>query len=396
MPGVAAAGRRGSGCGKKGPPLAPFVRVPALVTDGHAAARRQRRLCLVRRARDQRRRTEAGGHRRGRGLRGHVGCARPPPRSSASWRRWSRRCRCRPILPPLPMPADGSAPPPLPVPPGRRSRSGRRDSRTADRRGARRRWSCRWRQPVVAAETPIDETRPSGSDRWWRRRQRSCRSGTTSSCRSVRAGGRACRRRRCRCRSKPAARRRGAGGDAHRERDDDHLAAVARRAHVDVRRAARREAGGGRQRRRRPTSTPKAPPPLPPLPAKSLGFNTQATTYHLYDVTAATSRRTDPYAIALPKPLTPAAGRRARVRDQGRGVRRRALLRSAAGRPGVRRGGDRPGVAAHLRDAEGHVPAGGADDPCGDRRRGRHQPDLGSQHRERSGRLPRVARRGAR
>jgi hypothetical protein len=51
--------------------------------------------------------------------------------------------------------------------------------------------------------------------------------------------------------------------------------------------------------------TPKTPPPLPPLVAKSLGFNTQATAYHLYDVTAASGAE-DPYAITLPKPLTPA------------------------------------------------------------------------------------------
>ena len=51
--------------------------------------------------------------------------------------------------------------------------------------------------------------------------------------------------------------------------------------------------------------TPKVPPPLPPLAAKSLGFNTEATTYHVYDVTPATTEA-DPFAMALPKPLTPA------------------------------------------------------------------------------------------
>ena len=52
--------------------------------------------------------------------------------------------------------------------------------------------------------------------------------------------------------------------------------------------------------------SPKVPAPLPPLAAKSLGFNTQATTYHLYDVTPAMVADTDRYAIAVPKPITPA------------------------------------------------------------------------------------------
>ena len=52
--------------------------------------------------------------------------------------------------------------------------------------------------------------------------------------------------------------------------------------------------------------TPTVPPPLPPLAAKSLGFNTEATTYHVYDVTPVSRRNRIRYAIALPKPLTPA------------------------------------------------------------------------------------------
>ena len=52
-------------------------------------------------------------------------------------------------------------------------------------------------------------------------------------------------------------------------------------------------------------ATPKV---LPPLTAKSLGFNTQATTYHVYDVnTAATPVEPAPYAIKAPSPITPAA-----------------------------------------------------------------------------------------
>ena len=53
--------------------------------------------------------------------------------------------------------------------------------------------------------------------------------------------------------------------------------------------------------------TPRAPAPLT---AKSLGFNSVATTYNLYDVTplpeGADQPAPDPYAIALPKPINPA------------------------------------------------------------------------------------------
>ena len=53
--------------------------------------------------------------------------------------------------------------------------------------------------------------------------------------------------------------------------------------------------------------TPKGPAPLLPLAAKSLGFNSVATTYHVYDVTPpATPLVPDPYAITLPAPITPA------------------------------------------------------------------------------------------
>jgi hypothetical protein len=51
-------------------------------------------------------------------------------------------------------------------------------------------------------------------------------------------------------------------------------------------------------------TTPKV---LPPLTAKSLGFNSQATTYHVYDVTPPlTPVEPDPYAIKAPSPITPA------------------------------------------------------------------------------------------
>lgn len=49
-------------------------------------------------------------------------------------------------------------------------------------------------------------------------------------------------------------------------------------------------------------------PSMPPLQARSLGFTTEPTTYHVYEVPAAGEAATpaDPYAITLPAPLTPA------------------------------------------------------------------------------------------
>ena len=46
-------------------------------------------------------------------------------------------------------------------------------------------------------------------------------------------------------------------------------------------------------------------PPTPPLAAKSLGFNTEATLYHLYDVSTNASPA-DPYDIKVPAAVTPA------------------------------------------------------------------------------------------
>ena len=53
-----------------------------------------------------------------------------------------------------------------------------------------------------------------------------------------------------------------------------------------------------------PSTAPKV---VPPLTAKSLGFNSEATTYHVYDVTAAAGESetpADPYNIKAPAPIT--------------------------------------------------------------------------------------------
>ena len=52
-----------------------------------------------------------------------------------------------------------------------------------------------------------------------------------------------------------------------------------------------------------PAVTPAAPV-IPPLTAKSLGFQSEATTYHLFEVPAVATPE-DPFALTLPVPLTP-------------------------------------------------------------------------------------------
>ena len=53
-----------------------------------------------------------------------------------------------------------------------------------------------------------------------------------------------------------------------------------------------------------PSNATPAKPSLPPLPAKSLGFASEPTTYHVYDIPTNTSPE-DPFAIAVPSPITP-------------------------------------------------------------------------------------------
>ena len=53
-----------------------------------------------------------------------------------------------------------------------------------------------------------------------------------------------------------------------------------------------------------PETLKPPPPPLAPLVAKSLGFQSEATTYHLFEVPS-TPPVEDPFAIALPTALTP-------------------------------------------------------------------------------------------
>ena len=136
-------------CGKKGPPLAPFVRVPALVADVTPQRVGRRRLPVVHGAGHQRRRPEAGRHRRGRGLRGHVRRGRRQPKSSAR----SRRCRH----------AAGAADPAGAAGAGERHRRRRRSRCRPASIAAPRPWSVKEitdAESRVAVELPVDRPIP--------------------------------------------------------------------------------------------------------------------------------------------------------------------------------------------------------------------------------------------
>ena len=144
-------------------------------------------------------------------------------------------------------------------------------------------------------------------------------------------------------------------------------------------------------------ATPAAPvtPALPLLAAKSLGFTTLATTYHLYEVPAEPPAE-DPFALAAPVGAHPAAADGHRVRaipGVTFGVERCFVTRAVDVVAGA--AGAEPAIADDLRDAARHLPARRAPVAGGHRGRGRDQPDLGAQRRGRPGRLSRVARRGA-
>jgi hypothetical protein len=177
------------GCGKKGPPLAPFVRVPALVTA--VAPQRVGNDVYVSFAVPE---TNVDGQKPAdiATVEVYAVTADRPPTTEKQRELATlvAMLPVRPILPALPVAANGSAPPPLPVLPGveRGAAVAIREPLTAE---ARLPVELPLEKPVVVVEPPIDETQE--------------RIGPLVAL----ADARASRRRRCRCRLKPAAPRRG-------------------------------------------------------------------------------------------------------------------------------------------------------------------------------------------
>ena len=270
-------------------------------------------------------------------LRGHVRHAPRRPRSSARLptliahaagaRRSCRRRRRRP---------NGTPPPPFPLPPGvdrgatvavvreTLTRGAARAGRAAGRSG-------RGPRPLPRAETNAE----APLARWSRRRRARCRSGTTFVV-AISPRGR---------KSPPSTPRVGAARDA------SELGAVERRRHEHrdgmtitwapspdartstfcCRRPSSRSAGANAT----PATSRRGAPPLPPL-RQVAGFNTQATTYHVYEVTPPRVARR-PVRDQAADAADAGAGRHRRVRDQGAVRSARSAASTCARRSDLRR-----------------------------------------------------------
>ncbi len=291
-------------CGKKGPPLAPFVRVPALVTT--VTPQRVGGDVYVTFAVPE---TNVDGQKPA-----DIGSVeiyavtsdRPPAtEKQRELATLVATLPVRPILPDLPAPTNGSPLPPLPIPPGvdRGASVAIREPLTAD---ARMPVELPLEKPQLLLSVPVPIDEPiehlgplvAPSETQLPRRHYFVIAKSPRGRESIP--------------STPVSVPLEAGSSAPGQPQITHTAAAltitwapspdARTATFYVAPMATPVTAANAT----PGNvTPKLPAPLPPLTAKSLGFNTQATTYHLYDVTPAATEP-DQYAIALPKPITPA------------------------------------------------------------------------------------------
>ena len=289
-------------CGKKGPPLAPFVRVPALVTS--VTPQRVGNDVYVSFAVPE---TNVDGQKPA-----DIGSVEvyavtsdraPSTERQRELATLVATLPVRPILPDLPIPANGSAPPPLPLPPGvdRGAAVAIREPLTAD---ARVPVELPLDKPVAVIEAPVDESAERIGPLVAPTATQLPRRHYFVIAKSPRG--------RESLPSTPVAVPLEAGSSAPGQPDVTHTATsmTIKWAPSPDARTATFSAPPAVKPVPPTNATPgsvtaKVPPPLPPLAAKSLGFNTQATMYHLYDVTPSTGEP-DPYAIALPKPITPA------------------------------------------------------------------------------------------
>ena len=291
-------------CGKKGPPLAPFVRVPALVTA--VTPQRVGNDVYVSFAVPE---TNVDGQKPADISVVEVYAVtsdRPPiTEEQRELATLVATLPVRPILPPLPAPPNESAPPPLPVLPGvdRGAAVAIREPLTAD---ARLPVDLPVEKPVVAVETPVDQSQE-------RIGPLVAPAATPLPLRHYFVVAKSPRGR-ASVPSTPVSVPLEAGSAAPGQPAVTHTASEititwppspdARTATFLTPPAVKPVAGANTTPANVTPAVPPAPPPLAPLVAKSLGFDTQATTYHLYDVTPVTIAE-DPYAIELPKPLTP-------------------------------------------------------------------------------------------
>jgi len=296
----------GAGCGKKGPPLAPFVRVPALVT----AVTPQRiggDVYLSFTVPD----TNADGQTPADiaavdvyGITSIVAPETEEQRDAASL---IATLPVRAILPELPVPANGSPPPPLPVPPGvdRGAAVAVKEALTEESRkvvelppGG----SLRAQPPVDPDDEelvnrvagPLVAPPPAELPR----RHYFVIAKSPRGRESVP--------------STPVSVPLEAGSSAPGAPVVTHTASditITWTAPPDARASTFQLPPSVKPTSGAANVSPSNPTPkvVPPLTAKSLGFNSEATTYHVYDVTAAaTGAAEDPYAITVPAAITPA------------------------------------------------------------------------------------------
>ena len=290
-------------CGKKGPPLAPFVRVPAAVTA--VTPQRVGDDVYVSFAVPS---TNVDGQKPG-----DIGAVDvyavtsaivPTTEKQREMATLVATLPVRPIMPELPVPANGSPPPPLPIPPGvdRGAAVAVRENLNAE---ARVPVELPLEKPVIAVQTPEESEPPFGTlvapapTQLPRRhyfvvpKSTRGREATPSTPVSIplEAGSSAP--------GAPVVTNTASeltitwppSPDA---RSSTFLLPPTVKPVVTAANATPANV------------TPKGPAPLLPLAAKSLGFNSVATSYNVYDVTSPKTEVTpDPYAIALPAPLPP-------------------------------------------------------------------------------------------
>jgi hypothetical protein len=290
-------------CGKKGPPLAPFVRVPALVT----AVTPQRvgddvYLSFAVPS------TNADGQKPGDIAAVEVyavtSTIAPSTEEQRELATLITTLPVRPIVPELPVPANGSAPPPIPVPPGvnRGAAVVVREALTAETRVPVELPVDK--KPLPAAEPPVDSEPRIGTlvappPTQLPRRHYFVISRSPRGRESVP--------------STPVSIPFEAGSSAPGAPVVTNTASEmtitwppspdARTSTILLPPTVKPVVAANAT----PSNvTPKGPAPLLPLVAKSLGFNTVATSYHVYDVTPpAAPVVPDPFAITQPAPITP-------------------------------------------------------------------------------------------
>ena len=289
----------GVGCGKKGPPLAPFVRVPALVTTV-TPLRIGSDVYLSFKVPD----TNADGQKPADIAAVEVyavtATSAPATLEQREVATLIATLPVRPILPELPVPANGSPPPPLPLLPGvdRGANVAVKETLTPETRIA---VELPVETPVIALPEP-DETAqrfgpliaPAPTElprRHYFVIAKSPRGRESTP-------------------STPVSIPLEAGSSAPGAPVVTHTASeltIAWTPPPDARAStfllppSVKPTGGANAS---PSNT--TPKIVPPLTAKSLGFNSEATTYHVYDATPPkTPAVDDPYAIAVPTPITP-------------------------------------------------------------------------------------------